>query len=352
MNSQWQAFLAGAGAELADGHVRSFGNAEREKRVATTGGILCDLSHFGLIRVSGEDARDFLQGQFSNDLQQVDAAHSQLSAYLSPKGRMLASFRIFAREDAFYLRLPHELVEPLIKRLRMFVLRARVQVEDAGDALLRIGCSGPNTADELAEVLGAAPETIDAVTHSGDLTVLRVPGPLPRFEVYGPLEPLRALWERLNVRAAPVGKAPWALLDILSGLPVIHAQTMEAFVPQMVNLELVDGVSFKKGCYPGQEVVARTQYLGKLKRRMYRLHAEQDQTPEPGVEIYEAGGTGEQSVGRIVEAQPHPDGGIDALAVLQIESAARGGLRLGTPDGPELVQRELPYAIAEEADGR
>jgi folate-binding protein YgfZ len=345
MNPEWREFLTGAGAEFDDGRVVTFGNPEREKRVATTGTIICDLSHWGLVCVQGEDARTFLQGQFSNDLHEVSPTRSQLNAYLSPKGRMLASFRVFQRDERFYVPLPRSLVETFVKRLRMFVLRSKVSVDDASEALLRIGCAGPDAERELRDAVGAAPAQVNDVVEIDGFTILRLPGPHPRYEIYGELGPVRSLWERLNVHAAPVGAAPWSLLDILAGVPTIHEQNMEAFVPQMANLELVGGVSFKKGCYPGQEVVARTQYLGKPKRRMYRVHLEQDGAPLPGTEIYDPADPSGQSVGRIVDAQPHPDGGSDALAVIQIESAARGGLRLGSTDGPALSMRELPYEI-------
>lgn len=340
MKPEWKDFLINAGAEFGEAGVESFGNPEREKRVATTGNILCDLSHRGLISVYGEDAQSFLQGQFSNDLRQVDAGHSQLNSYCTPKGRMLANFRLFLRGETYYLRMPREMVEPMLKRLHMYVLRSKVTLEDADDALVRFGYSGPEAAAELAEAAGQAPEQVDDVVESRGLTILRVAGPHPRFEIYGELEPAARLWERLNVRAAPVGAGPWALLDILAGIPTIYPQTSEAFVPQMANMHLIGGVSFKKGCYPGQEVVARMQYLGRLKRRMYRLHLETDTRPEPGTEIF---GAGEEAVGRIVDAQPHPDGGIEALAVLQIEAAEGGALRVGAPQGPQARLGELPY---------
>jgi folate-binding protein YgfZ len=348
MKPGWREFLKDAGAEFDDcDTVTHFGNPERELRVVTTGMTLCDLSHQGLISAYGDDTETFLQGQLSNDVREVSETHSQLSSYCTPKGRMLAILRLFKREETYYLRLPEALVEPVLKRMRMFVLRSQVTLEDATDALVRIGLSGPESDSELRTILGAIPEQPDDVLQHDDLTVLRVPGPHPRFEIAGELDAVENMWDRLNVRAAPVGASGWALLDILAGVPSVHAQTVEAFVPQMANMELVGGLSFKKGCYPGQEVVARSQYLGKLKRRMYLGRLETDTPPNPGDDVYDAHDESGQSAGKIVDAQPHPDGGYAALAVLQIASAETGDLRLGQGDGPVCTLETMPYPVPE-----
>ncbi len=345
MKPEWKEFLINAGAEFDDGRVVTFGNPEREKRMSTTGSILCDLSHMGLISAYGDDAETFLQGQSSNDVSQVSGSRSQLSSYCSPKGRMLANFRLFKRGETYYLRMPRELIEPVLQRLRMFVLMSKVTLEDADDALVRFGFSGPEAEAELSQALGTPPADDDAVVQIGEVTVIRIPGPHPRFELYGELEPMKKLWDKLNVHAAPVGASPWALLDILAGIPTVYSQTSEAFVPQMANMELVNGVSFKKGCYPGQEVVARMQYLGKLKRRMYRLHMDSNEAPKPGDDLFDANDESEQSAGKIVDAQPHPDGGIAALAVVQIASAEAGRLHLGSRQGLALAIEALPYPL-------
>lgn len=348
MKPEWKAFLSDAGAEFGDEQVEHFGNPERERRVVTSGDIICDLSHQGLIGAYGDEAAGFLQGQFSNDVLKLDADTSQLNSYCNPKGRMLACFRMFLRGESYYLSLPRTMVETVLKRLRMFVLRSRVTLEDADDALVRFGLSGPRAAEELSGALGGAPRAVDTVLHGGGITAIRVPGPHARFELYGDLEPMCRLWEKLNVRCAPVGAGPWALLDILSGIPAVTPATSEAFVPQMANLQLIGGVSFKKGCYPGQEVVARMHYLGKLKRRMYRISIETDEAPAPGTEILGASagdGDEDQAAGRIVDARLHPDGKVAALAVLQITAAETGGLRLAVEGKPVVTLEPLPYSF-------
>jgi folate-binding protein YgfZ len=344
MKQEWKAFLVDAGAEFEQDRSVHFGNPERERRAALSGLVFADLEYQGVIAVHGPDAGSFLQSQLSNDIGLLDEQTSQLSAYCTPKGRMLGLMRVFRRDDAYYLRLPADTLEAVLQRLRMFVIRAQVTLEDVSDNFLRIGVSGTEAPDELRAVTGACPDTVNAVACHGDYTLLRVPGPQPRFEVYaGSLQAARQCWERLNVRGAPVGEGAWRLLEIRSGLPAVFAATREAFVPQMTNLQLVDGVSFKKGCYPGQEIVARMQYLGTLKRRMYLGRIAQDPPVAPGTELYPAR-DGNQPVGQIVDAQAHPDGGVLALAVLQIQVAETGNALLGAT-GPAFELRPLPYAF-------
>ncbi len=344
MLPDWQNFLSDAGAELEQGRVVSFGNPERERSIVMTGSMFCDLSHRGLIAVTGEEALEFLQNQLSSDVREVSGTRSQLSSYCSPRGRMLASPRVFRRNDTFYLNLPIEILAPTLQRLRMFVLRARVSLADHSLELVRCGYAGPDAEQELKEALGDCPAAVDDTLQAGELTVLRIPGQHPRFEIHGPTGAVTKLWERLNVRGAPVGAASWALLDILSGIPNIYPATVDRFVPQMANLQLIGGLSFKKGCYPGQEVVARMHYLGNVKRRMYRISAVTDTIPKPGDSIVAAGkGTNEPS-GTIVEAQLNPDSsGVAALAVLRIADAEQQQLRLWDADGAKVTLETLPY---------
>ncbi len=348
MIPDWKKFLENAGAEFDEYGVCHYGNQRRELSVVLTGNIFADLSHYGLISVHGEDAAEFLLGQFTNDLRQVDEQHSQFSGYCNAKGRLLATFRVFRRGDSYYLSLPAEMVESLISKLRMFVLRSKVNIEEASDTFVHLGISGESAAADLEKAFGALPEKVHEVTQNDDGLVVRVPGVRPGYEIFTTVERATSLWDALNVHNAPVGADAWQLLDIEAGIPVIYPQTREAFVPQMVNLQLVDGVSFRKGCYPGQEIVARMQYLGKLKRRMYRAHIDSDTRPLPGTEIFTAG-EDSRSAGKLVSTAPFPDGGFAVLAVLQIANAESGEpLHVGTSDGPTLELGHLPYPFQDE----
>ena len=344
MKPEWKSFLEDNGAEFDDDGltVRHFGNAERERRLMLTGEVFSDLSAQGLIAAYGEDAATFLQNMLSNDINEVDAGRTQLSSLCNNKGRTIALFRIFRRGDTFYLRLPRSLLETALKRLQMFVLMSKVTLEDASDALVRLGYSGPEAERELESRLGEVPAEVDQGVERDGITVLRIAGPVPRFELYGELEPMQKLWTHLNVRGAPVGVDHWPLLDILAGLPNVYPQTSEAFVPQMLNLHAVNGISFRKGCYPGQEVVARMQYLGKLKRRMYRLDIDTTEPPAPATELFARGG--KEPAGQIVDARLDPDGRCVALGVLKIAEADKA-LHLGATDGPAVSVGEVPYPV-------
>jgi folate-binding protein YgfZ len=343
MNSGWKAFLEQAGARFDGDRVSGYGAPTDEARLAVEGDVVADLSHLGVARVGGEDAVSFLQGQFTSDVRQVTEAHSQIGGYCSPKGRLLAIFRLFRHGSSLHLRLPMEMQGALIKRLGMFVLMSKVQLEDVSETLVRFGASGPGMGERLAGALGAVPEEVDGTVHASGVTVMRVPGPHPRFELYGSRESLEPLWRELSAGAAPVGPDAWALLDIRSGQPTVYAETVEAFVPQMVNMQALDGVSFRKGCYTGQEVVARMQYLGQLKRRMYQAHVDADHRPAPGLSLFSPMSASGQGAGKVVDARPAPDGGHDLLAVVQIEATEQGEVFLEDGDGPKLQFRPLPY---------
>jgi folate-binding protein YgfZ len=346
MNSEWQTFLGEAGARLEDSRVLDFGDPAAETQAALNSDVLADLSHFALVEVTGEDASDFLQGQFSNDVRLVTGNHSQLSAHCTPKGRVLVNFRLFRREGAYYLRMASGLVEAAVKRLRMYVLRSKVVVEDKSDALVRFGLSGPNAPALLGAALAKIPGEVDAAVTTDGVTVVRIPGSHPRYELYGEPVRLQALWKQLSEKARPVGEDGWQLLDIHAGVPTVFPETSEAFVPQMINLHAIDGVSFRKGCYPGQEVVARMQYLGKLKRRMYRAHIDAGQRPVAGGELFSERSASGQGAGKIVDARPAPEGGYDLLVVTQISEVEAGhALQVGDASGPALRFEALPYDV-------
>lgn len=347
MKPEWLDFLNDAGAEIENNRVISFGNIERERRIIHSGLVICDLSHQGLISVDGEDATDFLQGQLTNDVRDVSPNHSQLSAYCTHKGRMLANFRVFKRGDSYYLRLPLSLLESTLKRISMFILMSKVSIKDSSNSLVRIGVSGPKADQQLGDLLSELPKETDSSCQIDGYTVIKCAGTMPRYEIYGELEPMKKLWEHLDVNAAPVGADQWEMLDIEAGIPTIYPETSEAFVPQMTNMQVINGVSFQKGCYTGQEVVARMQYLGKLKRRMFHIHIDTDEPVIPGDKLFSKGSTSGQGTGQIVTAQKHSDSGYSALAVIDISDAEKGELLLHDENGPSITVQSLPYSIEE-----
>ena len=337
MNGEWRDFLESEGARIDDDSARF-----------EPGGLgecnLFDLSHLGLIRVSGEDAETFLQGQFTNDVRALTPDHSQLSSYCSPKGRMLAGFRLFRFGGDICIQLPRPRLPAVLQRLRMFVLRSKATLEDASDSLVQAGLSGECAFAMLGDL---APPAADEVIQENGLCIVRLAGDRPRFLLTGLPDRIRELWRHASHRARPANPETWRLLDIRAGIPSIHEETVEAFVPQMINLQLINGVSFTKGCYTGQEIVARMQYLGKLKRRMYRVRLDTATCPLPGDELVSPDSESGQGAGRIVTAAPAPDGGCEALAVVEISVADAGDVRLGDSAGPALEFLDLPYRFAE-----
>jgi folate-binding protein YgfZ len=260
---------------------------------------------------------------------------------------MLANFRVFRRDGAFFLQLPLELLQPIQKRLTLFVLMAKVTLEDATDQLVRIGLSGACAPQLLEKLLPAIPGEAGDVVQAESITLLRLPGPLERFEAIGPVDAMIGLWEGLGEEASPAASDHWGLLDIQAGIPTVYRATSEAFVPQMTNMQLVDGVSFDKGCYVGQEVVARMKYLGKLKRRMRLAQVDCERKPLPGEAIYAAeSSTSGQGAGTLVDARPAPGGGYQLLLV--VEDAAleqNNDLHLQNAAGPSLEFLSLPYTL-------
>lgn len=346
MNKNWQQFLTQQGAIIEDDEVKNFGHEIAEKEAALNSHILCDLSHYGLIRAVGEEAESFLQNQFCNDVRNVSETQGQLNAYCSPKGRVLAFFRLFKVDDQYFLRMPKSMLTDTINRLRMFILMSKVTLEDTSDDLVIIGYSGPEAVQRLKAITGEIPMETDAVIHQNGLTIIRISDTPSRFEIYGNCDDVMALWEKLATDAVPVGSGSWELLDIRDAIPEVIQNTKEAFVPQMINLQGINALSFKKGCYPGQEIVARMHYLGKLKRRMYLAHIDADTIPAAGDSLYAANSESGQGAGKIVRAQTSPTGGTDLLAVIEIASAENDSLHVGNTDGPVLALEELPYAVA------
>ena len=271
--------------------------------------LACELSSTNaLLRVSGDDAAEFLHNQFTNDVKALAVGGAQWNGWCTPKGRFLFTF-VLARDAAGYLLvLPAPFAEAMAKRLRMFILRSRAKVEDVTATLACYGVwDGP--LPEGAHRLGAA-----------------------RGIVFG---------------GAPVGRpatqADWALSLIREGIVQVVPGTQEEFVPQMANYDLVGGVSFKKGCYPGQEIVARTQYRGILKKRAVRVRSAAPLAP--GESVYSPA-FGDQTAGLVANAAPSPEGGYEALVIAQLEAIGQKSLHHGSPAGPALEILPLPYALS------
>jgi len=304
----------------------------------------CDLSAVGLIGFSGDDARTFLHNQLTCDVHTLDVNRSCYGAYCTPKGRILATFLLWRTAGRYTMQLPASLREPMQKRLSMYVLRSKVKVEDVGPRHAIAGISGNDAVSHLERVLDAVPQREHESIVTTNATVIRLPG--ERYEILFPQDSDPATVEKLKTGTDLMPPDHWNWLEIRAGIPVVTPPTQELFVPQMVNMDLIGGLSYTKGCYPGQEIVARTHFLGTLKQRMYLAHLAAGE-PQPGDKLYSVD-LGDQASGTIVNAAPAPEGGYDALAALRITSAKSGAVRWKTPDGPELELLPLPYEVTTE----
>ncbi len=342
MTPDWQNFLMQHGATIDAGVVQRFGDTAVERNATAQNTVLCDLSQFGTLRVSGEEAQSFLQNLLSNDIREVSTTRAQLSSFNTAKGRMLATMLIWRDGDDYLMQLPRPLAEAIRKKLSMYVLRAKVKITDASDEIISLGLSGASAQEILREQFGELPQQQLGLTRIAPGSVMKIDD--TRLQINTTAQHAPALWERLSRHVQTVGSGCWDWLNIRSGIPIILPQTQEQFVAQMVNFDLIGGVNFKKGCYPGQEIVARMQYLGKLKRRTYLAHLNSSDTPQAGDELFSADMEGQAS-GMIVNAAPAPSGGYDVLATVQIASRETQAVHWKSLQGEALQFLPLPYPL-------
>jgi len=321
--------------------VMGFGDARGELVAARDTAVVCDLQPLASLRVAGPDAEDFLQGQVTSDVSELRSGASQYSAWCTPKGRVLANFLLRRLDlETFELLLPEPLLAPIRKRLGMFVLRSKVALDDASERTVRIGVGGPAAAKLIEAIAGAVPPVLREVNLDGGALV-HVLG--QRFVAIVSPEGAEQLWDRLASGARPAGFPCWKWLTLRAGVPVILPATQDHFIPQALNWDAIGGVSFQKGCYTGQEIVARTQYLGRRKERTVLAHAESTHVG-PGARLFSAS-FGEQPCGTVLNAASAPDGGTDFLAVAQITAVDSADLRLAVTGGEKVSLVPLPYEL-------
>lgn len=318
------------------GEIADFGNPHDEASAALNGNIVAPLGHLALLRANGADADSFLQGQLSNDLRKLTAGHAQASAYSSPKGRMLAVFHLSRDSEAAVLMEVHRgVAESVLKRLKMFVLRAKVVLQDVSGENAVLGLAGPD-AESILRGLGLpSPSATDSASSGDGIQVIRRAGAISRFTLRAAPPKLSALWPRLAESARPVGTRAWRLLDIEAGVAVVYPETQEHFIAQMANLDKRGGISFTKGCYTGQEVITRLQHLGTLKRRLFLAQASAAAIT-PGTAIHVEGK--DEGAGEVVDAAPAAQPGAQRLSFILQLAYTGSALRIGNPGGAALSQ--------------
>jgi folate-binding protein YgfZ len=341
----WNDYLASQGARHSPDDTSQAADFGRALSVAElTAGFVAIISDLGLIAVSGEDAPSFLHNQLTNDVQNLGLDQARLAGYCSPKGRLQASFLMWRNAESVFLQLPRELQPALQKRLSMFVMRAKARLADAG-ALVVLGLGGAAADAALGAHFAALPAAPYGKVDTELGTLLRVADAFgaPRYEWLATPATAQAVLPGLRAALALGGNQAWHLSSIHAGVPQVTAKTQEQFVPQMINFELLGGVNFKKGCYPGQEIVARSQYLGKLKRRAV-LATIADEGVQAGDEVFAAADPG-QPCGMVVNAAPNGAGGTDALVEMKLAALEAGQICLGSATGAPLALLPMPYPL-------
>jgi hypothetical protein len=304
----------------------------------------CELTQHGLIRYSGEEAQTFLHNQLTCEVQGLRPDQSTYGSYCTPKGRVLASFLLWRTEQDYFMQLPSSVREPIQKQISKYILRSKVKAADASADWAIFGIAGKDAGGLVKRAIGHAPEPVHGVEHTPEAMAIRLPG--DRILVAAAADKARGILKSLSAAAERLDPEYWEWLDIRAGVPVILPATQEAFVPQMVNLDLIGGVSYDKGCYPGQEIVARMHFRGTLKQRMYLANVTSTERPQPGEKLYSPA-FGEQACGTVVNSARSPEGGYDLLAVIQISAAERGNLHWKSLDGLPLELLQLPYSVSQ-----
>ena len=308
-------------------------------------GFAANITDQGLISVTGEDAATFLHGQLTNDVEHLGLSEVRLAGYCTPKGRLQATFLMWRSAESVFLQLSRDIQPALQKRLSMFVLRAKAKLADASPGKTVLGFGGLPAHEALATMFGTLPDAPYTRIDLDGETLLRVGDAFgaPRYVWITSEQNAEAALPELSATLKIRGNQAWRLSEIHAGVPQITAKTQEQFVPQMINFELLGGVNFKKGCYPGQEIVARSQYLGKLKRRT-ALATLDDAGVEAGAEVFDVADP-DQPCGMIVNAAPNGAGGADVLVELKLAALEQADIRLGSAAGTPLRLLTMPYTL-------
>lgn len=304
--------------------------------------MIAPLTHYGLLAIDGADTGKFLQGQTTCDLDEVDANNARAGAYCTPKGRMISSFYV-ARHDteSYLLRMRRALVDSTRDVFAKYIVFSKAEQQNANDRYLAIGLYGSQASAAITAALGEAPSALNASVSKDGNIALQLDREGLSYECWIRSEQLLQLWPKLAQGLTLQGSRSWELLCIRRGQGDVCPETVDSFIPQMLNYQITDAISFTKGCYTGQEVVARMEYRGKLKRRMYRIEVDSTDL-QPGTELYRP--DSEQSIGNIVNVVQLENKLSEALAVItnndaQLQLVLTGSNRVAT----RLLS--LPYAI-------
>ncbi len=351
---QWQNFLKEKYHAQFDSksQITTFGQPELERFLVKHGPILTSLAHQSLIQVSGQEALAFLQGQLSTNIEHVNEARAQLSSYCDPKGQVLATLLVFQYKNDYYLSCHSSLKESLLKRLNMFILRSKVTLKDFSNQLIHIGFAGEFADLELQRSLNTKIKNDYEAQwiQQDDLNesyAIKVPGPYHRYSIFAPVKQAQKIWKILKNNAEPINTQDWNLLNITAGIPEITHQTSAQFLAQFLNLDKLNAIDFKKGCFPGQEMIARVHYRGKVTKRMFRIRCEENQTLTPGETLELTDSNQKCHKLTIILANPAIHEGTLCLAVGTLKNLSAMSDKLTTCSGKAAFIEPLPYPIIE-----
>ncbi len=274
--------------------------------------LVSPLSGFSLLAIGGNDRHEFLHGQFINDLNLIEEPAAQFSAWCNPKGQVISNFLIINTGTTYLLLFKEDLKGFVQQRLGIFIMRSDVTINDISDNSPLIGLANTNDLSLLGSNISTKPGEVQAIDG---LFIICLPDNSSRYLITGNNEILNSKVSELTKSLKITDSPNWDLLDILAGLPWITSTTQEQFLPQMLNLDLLNGLSYQKGCYPGQEIIARMHYRGEVKKRLQLINSEVEL--KVGNNIYE--NKTENKVGTIINSAIHPDGNFYGLAVIELD---------------------------------
>lgn len=354
MNADWKTFLTDNGAQLNDqDEVITFGQPDIERFMIKNGPVIASLAHQSLIKVSGEEAFSFLQGQLSNDLSQVTEHQGQLTSYCEPQGKVLAILTVFKHDDCFYLNFEGSLTETVFKRLTLFKMRANVTLENLSNEWVQIGYAGEFADLDVQRLLSTKiKQTYEVQTLQSDglseIIAVKMPGPYHCYQFFGPLEQCQLLWKKLKQNGEYTNAQDWSLIQIVSGQPSVNQSTTNQFIAQFLNLDKLNAINFKKGCFPGQEPIAKMHYRGKVTKRMLRVRFEEVTHFKPG-ETFKLMDEADRNYKftTIMAAEDIIKGTI-CLAVTTLKPLETAQGQLKTESGILASLEPLPYPITDE----
>lgn len=306
---------------------------------------IVELTPLGIIKAEGSDAEKFLQGQLTCDVREVSELQSRLGAHCDHKGRMQAIFKLFKYQNDYYFQISKNLIEHLLQCLKKYAVFSKVTLTDVSEDWQQIGINGTESISILKELISEKlPEKIDGVVCLNNLVIIQLPGNVPRFCLLGSNLTIESLKQFLLTRCQHAEFSYWQSLDIAAGIPSLFPETIGLFTPQQINFTSINGVSFNKGCYTGQEIIARMHYLGKLKQHMYKITFAISHEIPPGTKIITINNQEATECGTLVQAVKMVDDHWQGLAVIY-DTAISQSLYLENLHQPILNIEDLPYTI-------